>query len=241
MKSFSFNIKKNDFINGLKKSLPISLGYFPVSFTFGVMASNLGLSPLIATFISLTNYTSAGQFAGTNLIVTGASFIEIGVTVFLINLRYMLMSFSLSQKIVKVPIVKKLTMAFTITDETYALMALEDKKVSFNHAMGIMIGPFIAWFIGTLCGAISSSFLSSSMQDAMGIALYAMFLAIIIPPARKFRAILVIILIAATISCLFFYLPILNKVSTGFVIIIATVISCAIGAKFLPMEEYING
>lgn len=234
-------IEGSEFINGFKKSIPIMLGYFPVSFTFGIMASSLGLNPFIALFVSLTNFTSAGQFAGTNLIFLGASYIEIGVTVFVINIRYMLMSFSLSQKIEKMPTIKKFIMAFGITDETYTLMATENRKISFNYGIGIIFGPFLAWSLGTFTGAISSNFLSTSLQNAMGIALYAMFLAIIMPPARKIKAIAVIIIIASLISCLFYYTPLLSNVSTGFVIIIATVISCSIGAKFLPLEEYIDG
>lgn len=241
MQKTTTKINESEFIHGFKKSLPITLGYFPVSFTFGIMASSLGLSPLIAIFISLTNFTSAGQFAGTSLIFAGASYIEIGITVFVINIRYMLMSFSLSQKIEKIPGIKKMIMSFGITDETYALMAMENRKVPFLYSIGVITGPYLGWTAGTAAGAVSSSFLSSAMQNAMGIALYAMFLAIIIPPARKFKAIGVVILIAACISCLFYYLPSLSSVSTGFVIIIATLISCAIGAKFLPMEDYING
>ncbi len=231
----------NQFINGFKKSMPITLGYFPVSFTFGIFATSLGLTPLLSVFVSLTNFTSAGQFAGTSLIFTSASLIEIAVTVFVINIRYMLMSFSLSQRIEKMSTIKKMALAFGITDETYALMATEKEKIGFTYGLGMTFGPFLGWIMGTLCGAISSNFLSDSMQNAMGIALYAMFLAIIIPPSRKFKAILIVVLIAALISSLFFYIPALKNVSGGFVIIISTIIACTIGAKFLPMEEYING
>lgn len=220
--------------------MPITLGYFPVSFTFGIFATSLGLTPLLSVFVSLTNFTSAGQFAGTSLIFTSASLIEIAITVFVINIRYMLMSFSLSQRIEKMSTLKKMTLAFGITDETYALMATEKEKISFTYGLGMIFGPFLGWFVGTLCGAISSNFLSNSMQNAMGIALYAMFLAIIIPPSRKFKAIFIVVLIAALISSLFFYIPFLKNVSGGFVIIISTVIACTIGARFLPMEEYIN-
>lgn len=241
MSEVSCNLNENLFIKGIKKSLPITLGYFPVSFTFGIMATSLGLNPFIALIISLSNFTSAGQFAGTSLIFSGGSFIEIGITVFVINIRYMLMSFSLSQKIEKMPSIKKAIMSFGITDETYALMAMEEKKLPFSYCMGIVTGPFLGWAAGTFAGAVSSSFLSESMQNAMGIALYAMFLAIIIPPAKRYRPILIVVIIAAIISCLFFYIPLLKNISGGFVIIISTVISCAIGAKFLPMEDFING
>lgn len=229
---------KAEFIHGLKQGLPIAMGYVPVSFTFGLMAVSGGLPAWMAFVISLTNLTSAGQFAGTNLIIAGAGYLEIALTTFIINIRYMLMSLSLTQRLEKgMTLAKRLMVAFGVTDEIFTVASMKDGKLSFPFMMGLIIGPVIGWSGGTLLGAVVSTALPESLSGAMGIALYAMFIAIILPQAKKSRAVVIIVLIAVAITCLLKYIPLFKAVSSGFRVIIATVMAAGIGAFLFPVKD----
>lgn len=226
------------FKKGLRMGMPIGLGYFPVSFTFGFLTVAGGLPWWIGIFISLTNLTSAGQFAGLNLILAGAGYLEVAMTTFIINLRYMLMSLSLSQSIEPaVPVWQRLIFAFGITDETFVIAAMEKKPVKAAFMFGLIIFPIVGWNIGTLAGACISGALPETFQNAMGIAIYAMFIAIIIPPARGSRQIMNIIIIAVAVMCVMRYVPALSFISPGFRVIIAAVTAAGAGAFLYPREE----
>lgn len=230
-----------NYIYGLRKGLPIGLGYLFVSFSFGVMAVNKGLSPLMTIIISLTNLTSSGQYAGVELIVKNASYVELFLTILLINLRYSLMSISLSQKIEDdIPTGERLIFGFGITDEVYALAITEHRKVTFGYMMGLITLPIVMWTLGTALGALCTNIMPQKFLNAMDIALYAMFIAIIFPDARKNYKVLIIILIAVAISCLFYYTPVIKKIGLGFKIIIATVVSATLGAILFPKEDDTN-
>lgn len=227
----------NSFKSGLKKAMPIALGYFPVSFTFGIMASSGGIDPIMATIISLTNFTSAGQFAGTQLILINGPLLEIAMTTFVINIRYMLMSLAISQKLLPMSLLQKCILAFGITDETFALASLEKDKISFLHMLGIIIGPYIGWGLGTFCGAFASSLLPLALQEAMGIALYAMFIALIVPEMKKSRAVLLVVGLTIMVSVMFWYTPIFESLTEGWKIILTTLIGSTIGAWLFPIKE----
>lgn len=230
-----------NYIYGLRKGLPIGLGYLFVSFSFGVMAVNKGLSPLMTIIISLTNITSSGQYAGVELIVKNASYVELFLTILLINLRYSLMSISLSQKIEDdIPTGERLIFGFGITDEVYALAITEHRKVTFGYMMGLITLPIVMWTSGTALGALCTNIMPQKFLNAMDIALYAMFISIIFPDARKNYKVLIIILIAVAISCLFYYTPVIKKIGLGFKIIIATVVSATLGAILFPKEDDTN-
>lgn len=229
---------KAEFIHGLKQGLPIAMGYVPVSFTFGLMAVSGGLPTWMAFVISLTNLTSAGQFAGTNLIIAGAGYLEIALTTFIINIRYMLMSLSLTQRLEKgMTLAKRLMVAFGVTDEIFTVASMKDGKLSFPFMMGLIIGPVIGWSGGTLLGAVVSTAMPESLSGAMGIALYAMFIAIILPQAKKSKAVIIIVLLAVAITCMLRYVPLFKAVSSGFRVIIATVMAAGIGAFLFPVKE----
>ncbi len=223
----------NEFIRGIKRGFPICLGYIPVSFTFGLIAVKMGFTPAQATIISLTNMASAGQFAGIRLIEGGAPYIELIITTFVINLRYFLMSLSLSQKVAPdMPFYKRAVMAYCITDEVFALASMEPDEVSFPFFGGLMLTPILGWTSGTLLGAVASGLLSPMVQGCMGIALYCMFIAIIIPPACKSRKVALAVVISAFLSCMFKYVPGLNELSKvgggGWAIITAAILGAAI-------------
>lgn len=233
----------NEFIRGIKRGFPICLGYIPVSFTFGLIAVKMGFNPLEATIISLTNMASAGQFAGIRLIEGGAPYIELVITTFVINLRYMLMSLSLSQKVeTKLPLYKRAIMAFCITDEIFALAALEKEDVTFPFFGGLMSTPIIGWTAGTCFGAIASSLLSPQLQACFGIALYCMFIAIIIPPARTGRKVALAVILSAVLSSLFKYVPGIKIISEsgggGWSIILSAVIGAALCASIKEHKRF---
>ena len=229
---------KKEFIHGLKRGMPIAIGYIPVSFTFGLMAVSGGLPVWMAVFISLTNLTSAGQFAGTNLIIAGAGFLEITLTTFVINIRYMLMSLSLSQRIDKsMTLPERLITSFGITDETFAVSSMEPGILTYSYLLGLILGPIVGWSTGTLLGALISSALPVSLSSAMGVALYGMFIAIIIPPAKKSRPVAYVILISVAIACILRYIPLFKFISAGFRVIIATILGAGIGAMLFPIED----
>jgi len=242
--SHLFNIRKidtrrmYDFKRGVNQGIPIALGYIPVSFTFGLMAVEGGIPAWIAVLISLTNLTSAGQFAGAGLIIANASLFEISLTTFVINIRYMLMSLSLSQKIAaRMPLVKRCIMAFGITDETFAVASLEKEEISFPYMAGLISCPYAGWVLGTLLGAVTTSILPAALQSSMGIALYAMFIALFVPASKKSKSAFIVVIIAISISSAFKWVPYINKISGGWSIIIATIIASAIGAVLFPREE----
>lgn len=230
--------QSSDFSYGFKQGIPIALGYIPVSFTFGLMAVNGGISILTTILISMTNVTSAGQFAGANLIINGASLMEIALTSFIVNLRYMLMSLSLSQKLSsKISALKKYIIAFGITDEVFAISSMEKGQLSFSYMMGLISSPYIGWALGTTLGAFTSSLLPPVLQSSMGIALYGMFIALVVPVAKKSKAALVVAIIAIAISSAFTWISPINRVSGGWVIIIATIVASSIGAILFPRKE----
>ncbi|MBB2181982.1 AzlC family ABC transporter permease [Lachnospiraceae bacterium MD1] len=228
---------KKEFIYGLKRGYPIALGYIPVSFTFGLMAVSGGLPVWLTVFISMSNLTSAGQFAGTNLILQGAGFLEITLTTFIINIRYMLMSLSLTQRLGSdMTLLKRLIIGFGITDETFSVASLEQGKLSFPYLAGLILGPFLGWTAGTALGAIICSALPVTLSNAMGIALYGMFIAIIIPPAKKSRTVTIIILISVAVTVILRYVPLFRFISSGFRVIIATFLGAGLGAVLFPIE-----
>lgn len=228
----------NSFKKGLKDGIPIALGYLSVSFTFGMMAAAGGLPVSVAVAISMTNLTSAGQFAGLSLLLAGGGYFEMALTQLVINLRYALMSVSLSQKFHKnVTLLDRLLIAFGNTDEIFAVASGQPQEVGKKYMYGLILMPYLGWTLGTLLGAAASAVLPEAVRSALGIAIYGMFLAIFIPPMKRSGAVTAVVLVSAALSCLFAYVPVLNRVSSGFVIIICAVAAAALGAFLRPVQE----
>lgn len=226
---------RREFKKGIKSGLPIGIGYIPVSFTFGFLAVSGGLPIWVAVVISLTNLTSAGQFAGTNLIFAGAGYLEVALTTFVINIRYMLMSLSLSQKLErKTGTLARLALAFGITDETFVVGSLKPGTLTAPFMLGLILMPVAGWNLGTLMGGCISTLLPQALQNAMGIALYAMFIALIIPAAKASVHVLCIICIAVAVQCGLNYIPVFSFLSDGFRVIISTVAAAGLGAWLFP-------
>ena len=215
--------KATQFLKGARLGMPIALGYIPVSFSFGMLAVQNGIPAWAAIVISMTNLTSAGQFAGMNIISAAGGMWEMAITTFVINLRYMLMSLSLSQKIGKMSLARRLITAFGITDEVFAVASTTPIAITF---------PFM---LGTVLGAFINNLLPTSLADAMGITLYAMFIAIIIPASMRDKNVLFVLIAAVILSCvLYFALPF---ISSGWAVIITAVLASAFGATFFPHNE----
>ncbi|MBQ8893470.1 MAG: AzlC family ABC transporter permease [Clostridia bacterium] len=228
----------SNYLRGLKDGLPVGLGYFSVSFAFGVAAVQSGLSVFTAVMISLTNLTSAGQLAGLSVIAAAGSLIEMAVTQLVINLRYALMSISLSQKLdSSVRAGDRFLMSFGITDENFAIAVAQKGTVTASYFYGLMTLPILCWTGGTLIGAAAGSILPASVLSALGVAIYGMFVAIILPAAKRSMAVAGVALGAAALACCFEWVPVLNRVSGGFAIIICAVIAAAVGALLRPVED----
>lgn len=229
---------QNSIKKGIYDGLPIGLGYLSVSFAFGILAVANGFPVWFAVLISMTNVTSAGQFAGLTLMLSGGSFIEMILTQLTINMRYALMSLSLTQKFdSSVTIPKRAFIAFETTDEIFAVSSSQKCDVGEKYMYGLMILPYIGWCLGTFLGAAAGSILPASVQSALEIALYGMFIAIIIPPAKKERPVLLVVIAAIVLACSFYWIPCLQSVSSGFVIIICALAAAGLGAFLFPIEE----
>ncbi len=227
------------FLKGMRHGIPIALGYLSVSFGFGILAAK-HFGTLVATIISMTNLTSAGQLAGVNIMAEGntaiSGYLEMALTQLIINMRYGLMGISLSQKLdstFNTP--RRLVASFGITDEIFAVASSQPGKITANYMYGMILIAFLGWTSGTFLGASAGEILPPSVTDAMGLALYGMFLAIIIPPARKSKGVLVVVAAAAGCSLIFKFL--LPFVTSGFAVIICAVAAAALGAWLFPVKE----
>ncbi len=231
--------EQNNFLAGIRDGFPICLGYLSVAFAFGITAVNSGLDIWQAVLISMLNVTSAGQLAGVPIMIAGGTLIELGATQLIINLRYSLMSISLSQKFGKSKrLVDKLLVSFVNTDEVFAVSSSKGMDLGRRYMYGITLTPFLGWTLGTLLGAVAGNILPEIVISALGIAIYAMFVAIVTPVARKERPVLFCSLCAIALSCVFHYVPFLkNHISSGFAIIICTVIASVIFAIAFPLPK----
>lgn len=231
------NHQELTFHKGLKDGLPICLGYLSVSFTFGMAVVTGGLPAWVAVLISMTNLTSAGQFAGLDVILNGGLYLELAVTTFVINIRYMLMSLSLSQKIdEKMTNAQRWILSFGVTDEIFAVSMQQKGNVGARYLAGLILTPYAGWAAGTLLGATATGFLPLSVRAALGIAIYGMFIAIVVPPATKVRPIAIVVAISVVMSCIFHWIPGLNRLSSGWVIIICAVATSAFAAMRYPVD-----
>ena len=230
-------MNKQDFKRGLLHGVPIFLGYLAVSFSFGIFAIASGLSVLETVLISMFNLTSAGQLAGVPIIAGAGSLFELAIGQLVINLRYSLMSVSLSQKFDKgVRLFDRFVIAFANTDEVFAVSSSQPGAVSKSYMYGLVIPPYLGWTVGTAIGALAGSILSPLVMSALSVAIYGMFVAIVVPAMRGHKATALCVLFAIALSCLFRYIPVLNTVSGGFVIIICAVSASALFALLAPIQ-----
>lgn len=228
---------KGPFIGGLKDGIPIALGYLSVSFGFGISAVNGGLSPLAAVLISLTNLTSAGQVAGVEVILALGTLFEMALTQLTINARYFLMSISLSQKLDKsFTLPHRLLASFGVTDEIFGVASSKREPIKPVYMYGLILLPFIGWSLGTLLGAVAGNLLPAEINSALGIAIYGMFVAIVLPPAKREKGVLVAALISIAVSLALAFVPLFSFITSGFAIIVSALIAAVIAALLFPIK-----
>lgn len=223
---------------GLRDGIPIALGYFAVSFAFGILAVDSGCTVLEAVLISFTNLTSAGQFAGLTVIAQAGTLLEMAVTQLVINSRYMLMSIAMSQKVdADFHGIWRWLLGYGITDEIFAAAIQTDGTIKRSYFGSLIILPVIGWTAGTFLGAFLGNILPVMLTNALGVALYGMFIAVVVPKAREDFHVLFAVLIAVAISMALKYIPVFSFISGGFGIIICAVAASAVGALVFPVKE----
>lgn len=229
--------EQNSFLKGIKDGFPICIGYLSISFAFGIYACSCGLSVWEAVIMSLTNLTSAGQLASVPIIVAGGTLAELAVSQIVINMRYALMSVSLSQKLGKsVKMLDRFIIAFANTDEVFAVASSNEGTVGKRYLYGLILTPPLGWTLGTLLGAAAGNVLPEMLVSALGIAIYGMFIAIVMPKAKTEKPTAMCVAVAILLSCIFYYVPALKAIPAGFTIIICAVAASGIFAFLAPLN-----
>lgn len=225
------------FLRGVRNGVPIGLGYLSVSFTFGIMAVSAGFSWWQAVLISMTTLTSAGQLAGINIMTVPGQYAEMLISQLTINIRYSFMSVSLSQlTTAEFKGIKRWLLGFFMTDEIFAVSACQ-REVSTKFFAGLAVMPYIGWTFGTLAGSLLGNVLPESVMNALCIAIYGMFVAIVAPDAKESRSLLAVVAVSVGLSCLFYYAPVLNELSSGLAISVCAVVAALFGAFLFPVKE----
>lgn len=226
------------FFRGMRDGIPIGLGYFAVAFTLGIAAKKAGLTAFQASVMSATMLASAGQFAGIGMIASGAGIMEIAVTELVVNLRYLLMSGALSQKVRRdKPFYHRFFMAYEVTDEIFGIAMTVEGRLHPAYMYGAAAVAAPGWVLGTFLGAVIGMILPAGVMSAMNVALYGMFLAVVVPPSKKCRVIAGVVAASMAASAVFSMLPGLNRISSGFRMIILTVILAGAAAALFPVKE----
>jgi predicted branched-subunit amino acid permease len=232
---------RENFIRGLKSGIPIGIGYLSVSFTFGIMAVSYGFEWWQAVIISMTCVTSAGQLAGIGIMRYPAQYIQMLVTQLTINVRYSFMTISLSQKAEeKFKGIYRWLLGFMATDEVFAVSIME-KEVTRSFFAGLIIVPYAGWQLGTLAGAVLGNVLPHRITSALGIAIYAMFIAIVVPEMKKSLAVVYVVVFALVLRTVLYYVPFFSGISDGIAVSICAIASAVFGAAVFPVKEEENG
>ncbi len=227
----------SNYTRGLKAGIPIALGYLSVSFTFGIIAISYGLSWWQALIISITTVTSAGQFAGIGIMLHPGQYFQMLISQITINIRYSFMSISVGQKAdERFTGLSRWILGFMMTDEIFAV-ATQEESVSRSFFAGLATLPYLGWSVGTLLGAILGSILPDRLMSALSLAIYGMFVAIVVPEMKKTRPVLIVVVLAMLLSCAFHYIPFLSSISSGITITIVAISAAVVGAILFPVDE----
>lgn len=230
--------KRKEYAQGLRMGIPIGIGYFVVAFALGINAKEAGFSAGQAGLASMLLMASAGEYALFTLVSAGASYLEIAIMELVANARYLLMSCSLSQKLddsVNLP--KRFLIGQSVTDEMFGAAIARDHKVTTLFYFGMMCVAIPGWSIGTILGVLVGSVLPSDIVTALGVGLYGMFIAIVIPPCKKSTAIFLAVLTSAVSSCIFTLVPFFSGISEGVRTIILTIVISSVFAIFFPVDD----
>lgn len=226
------------FLEGMKDGIPIGLGYFAVSFSLGIIAKSVGITPIQGFFVSLFCRASAGEYAGYSMIAATATFLETIMVCFIANARYLLMSCATSQRVSEdLSILHRIGISLGLTDEIFAISIAREGNLNPFYTYGALAVAAPCWALGTMCGIIAGSILPGRIVSALSVALYGMFLAVIIPPARKERIIGIIIVICFVLSYAFSRMKIFSFISSGTKTIILTVVISALASILFPKKD----
>lgn len=221
--------------------MPICLGYLSVAFAFGIFSVGKGLTPWEALLISMSCVTSAGQLAAVPIIAASGSLIELAISQLVINIRYTLMSISLSQKLDKdMTLPHRFVISFVNTDEVFAVASAQSGAVSKWYLYGLILPPWLGWSAGTIIGALVGDVLPAIVTSSLGVAIYGMFIAIIVPEMKQSRPTAICVAIAIALSFLFWFVPVLNTIPSGFTIIICACAASAIMAAVAPVSQEVT-
>ena len=226
------------FCEGIRDGVPIALGYFAVSFSLGIAARKAGFTPFQGFLASLMNNASAGEYAAFALIMSGASYFQVAVITLIANARYLLMSCALAQRFAPgTPFWHRLVIGYDVTDELFGITIARPGSLHPCYTYGAILLAAPAWASGTALGIVAGNLLPLRAVSALSVALYGMFLAIIIPPARKNKVIAALVTISMVSSYIFSRLPVISDISSGIRTIILTVAIAGIAAILFPVKE----
>lgn len=231
---------KKSYLLGMKDGIPIALGYFAVGFTLGIAAKSVGITAVQMGLMSFLMHASAGQFAVLTILAGQSGYVAMILTQLVINIRYFLMSCALSQKIdPKTSIPKRLLLSYFVTDEIFGIAMAENGQLNPYYSYGAATVASPGWVVGTVLGVLVGNILPAGLSSALGVALYGMFLAVVIPAAKKDRAIAIVVLASMAGSTAMHYLPYIKEISSGTRIIILTLLIAAIAAvaRPIPLQE----
>lgn len=229
-------------LRGLRDGFPIGLGYFAVAFSLGITAKHAGLSPAQGFLASFLNHASAGEYALFSLIAANAAYWETAMVICITNARYLLMSAALSQRFSSdTSFFHRFFVGFGITDEIFGIGIAQKGWISPPYLYSAFLLADVLWASGTATGIVAGNALPANVVSALSVAIYGMFLAIIVPPMRKDRVVAALVPISFACSFAFSVLPILRTLSSGFQIILLTVAISALAAAFFPVKDMEGG
>lgn len=239
MYKYNFAIsKKQAFREGMRDGIPIALGYFAVSFSLGILAKKAGLTPFQGFLATLLTNASAGGYVGFTLIAAGATYVELALMTFIANARYLLMSTAMSQRMSSdLPLYHRLFIAFDITDELFAIAISRPGYINPYYSYGAFLLALPGWSIGTALGVIAGEIMPLRLVSAFSVALYGMFLAIIIPTGRKNIVVAITIIICFVCSYFASIVPVISDLSSGTRTIILTLVISSVVAILFPAKE----
>lgn len=237
---YSFKIPENKavFRKGLRDGIPIGLGYLAVAFSLGITAKNAGVSPFQGFLMSLLTNASAGQYAGITLIAAGSTYLEMAIMILVANARYLLMSCAMSQRMhPDCPWYHRPLMAYDITDELFAIAIARQGYLNPYYTYGAVLSAAPFWAVGTALGCIAGNIMPLRVISALSVALFGMFLAVIVPAARRDKVIAGLVIVCFVVSYIAYHLPALAAVSSGTKTILLTVALSAAAAILFPHKE----
>ncbi|MRX73543.1 branched-chain amino acid ABC transporter permease [Bacillus lacus] len=212
--------KQSDFLNGMQAGISIAVGYMPIALTFGILAKSTGLSIGETTLMSILVFAGAAQYISLSLLAAYTGLFEIILTTFILNLRHFLMSASLSEKAENDPVWKKAVYSFGLTDETFSVASTKEGTVNAGYMFGLVLISYGSWVVNSAAGYAVGDILPVSVQESMGIALYAMFIGLLVPSLKKHRKVVLLASLAAVLNSIFTFSAMLPA---GWSIIVSTV------------------